>query len=144
MKVLLTQTIEGVGYRGDEKEVASGYARNFLFPRGLATILSDPRAKELKAERRAQISTRDSQKRVVSELAATWKGQTFTTKARASEDGVLFGSVGAKEIRKLLGRDDLEFTAPTLKKIGRHAIELTFTDGITVPVTVIIEAETTK
>jgi len=144
MKVLLTQFVEGVGQRGEEKEVTSGYARNFLFPRGLATILSDPRAKELKAERRAMVSTRDSQKRVVSELAATWKGQTYTTKARASEDGSLYGSVGPKEIRKLLGRDDIDFDCPTLKQLGRHTIELAFADGIKVPITVIIEAESTK
>lgn len=144
MKVIFTKTVEGVARLGEEKEVKPGFARNFLFPQNLATVMTDLRVKSLQAEYRSQTVSRDSQKKVVSELANTWKGQTFVIKARASDDGSLYGSVGSKEIRKLLGRDDIQFESPTLKKIGSHAIELAFTEGITVPITVVIEPDKRK
>lgn len=144
MKVIFTQTVPDMAQRGETKEVKSGYARNFLFPRRVAILPTDPRARALRAQYRTQALTLANQKRLLAELSAGWRGQTFKVKAKASADGTLYGSIGLKEIRKLLGRDDLEFTMPTLKNVGTHAIELTFTDGTTIPITVVIQSETTK
>lgn len=142
MKVVLTQTLDHVGVLGEVKEVKPGYARNFLFPRRLAVVATDPRAKVLSKEHQAATAVLAQQRALITELAAQWRGQTFTLSARASSDGTLYGSVGVKEIKKLLGRDDLDFEAPTLKSLGTHPIELTFTDGTTLPITVYIEGET--
>lgn len=144
MKVVFTQTIQGVGIVGEERDVKAGYARNFLFPRRLAILPTDPRAKDLRGERQAAETAMGAQKRVLSELADGWRGQTFTTKARASAEGVLYGSVGVKEIRKLLGRDDLQFETSAVKEVGTHALKLRFIDGTIVPITLIVEPETSK
>lgn len=144
MQVVLTKTIEKIGVVGDVKEVKAGYARNYLFPKRLAVLAADPLAKKYRAERKTALAALDKQRAVISELAEQWRGQTYKVKARASEEGHLYGSVGVKEMRKLLGRDDLDIEMPTLKTVGTHKIELRLADGSSVPVTLVIEADSVK
>lgn len=144
MKVIFTKTVDRVATMGETKDVKPGFARNFLFPRRLAILPSDPRAKALRKERARLAAEIAKERALLAELASQWRGQTFTLKARADETGTLYGSVGVKEIKKLLGRDDLTFDAPTLKTVGSHAIELKFRDGTIIPLTVVITPEVGK
>lgn len=141
MKVVFTKPVERVAQLGEEKDVKAGYARNFLFPHRWAVLSTDPVAKTLRVAYREHAQKAAVQKKLIAELAQGWRGKTFTLRARAGEDGTLYGSVSLKEIRKLLGRDDLDFEAPILKTVGRHSIDLKFVDGTTVPVTIVVEAE---
>jgi len=138
MKVVLTKTIEHLGVIGDTKDVKLGYARNYLFPKRLAILATDARAKTYRAERKTAQEALNKQRALISELAGQWRGQAYTIKARASAEGSLYGSVGAKEIRKLLGREDLDIEVPTLKLVGTHAVDVRLADGTTVPITVTI------
>lgn len=142
MQVVLTQTVDKLGIVGDTKEVKRGFARNFLFPRKLAVLPGDPKAKILRKQRRAIAETLSSQKTLIQELATQWRNQEVTIRARSSEDGTLYGSVGRKEILKALGRDDIDLDVPNLKKIGSHRIEARFIDGVSIPLTIHIESET--
>ena len=141
MKVILAQTTDGLGVIGETKEVKPGYARNYLFRHKLAVLPTDPRAKGYRSARTAAREELLKGRALVTELAEKWKGQTVTMTARASEDGTLYGSVGSKEIMKLLGRDDVAVEAPQLKQLGNHAVDLKLPYGVTVPVTVVIEPE---
>ncbi len=141
MKVVLTKTLDHVGVVGEAKEVKPGYARNFLFPKGLAVLSDDPQAKTFRQQHKAAQASYEKQRHLVSELAEQWRGKTYTLSARASDEGALYGSVGLKEIRKLLGREDLDFEVTPIKQTGTHQVVLGFTGGVQVPVTIIIEPE---
>jgi large subunit ribosomal protein L9 len=141
MKVVLVKTMPDLGVIGDTKDVKPGFARNFLFRRKLAVLPTDPRAKSYRAARAVAREELLKGRALVTELAKKWTGQTLKITARAGEDGTLYGSVGAKELMKLLGRDDVAVEAPVLKTLGTHAVNLSLPHGVSVPVTVVIVAE---
>lgn len=144
MKVVVARTTDVLGVIGETKDVKPGYARNFLFPRKLAVLPTDPRAKAYRAARGEAVASLTKERALIAELADMWRGQTVIIKARASDDGTLYGSVGTKEILKALGRDDVACQAPSLKRVGTHTIELTLPPETAVPLTVVIEAEKTS
>ena len=144
MKVVLTQTLTNLGVIGETKEVKPGYARNYLFARKLAVLPTDSRAKGYRSARATAQAELVKGRALVTELAKKWQGETLKIMARASEDGTLYGSVGPKEIRKALGRDDIAIETPILKTVGLHTIELKLPYEMTVPVTVVIGADEKK
>lgn len=141
MKVVLKKTYESLGTVGDTLEVKAGFARNFLFPRSLAVLSNDPQAKKLRAGRSKTLAAIAVQQKLVSELAKNWEGQTYRLTARASTEGTLYASLGHKEISKLLGRDDLEFEVEPIKSVGTHVLNLKFSTGLNVSITLIVEPE---
>lgn len=98
MKVILLKDVGGVGKRDETKEVADGYALNFLIPRGLAqeAIASNFKASEgRKAARKAETETRKAEfERLAEKLAA----EKITLKVRANEKGHLYEHVTAAKI----------------------------------------------
>ena len=102
-KVLLLEDTETLGEVGDIVDVKPGYARNFLFPTGVACPLTPEalrqveRAKEQAARLRAQRAAQ------VAELSTALSAVSLTLEERASDEGHLFGSVGAAQIVASLG-----------------------------------------
>jgi ribosomal protein L9 len=104
MKVILLQDIKGTGKKDDVISVSDGYARNFLFPRGLAKeatkgVMSDLMNKQASADHRAEMELQDAKK-----AAEKIDQKTFTVKAKAG-DGKLFGSVTAREIAAAIEKE---------------------------------------
>ena len=98
VSVLILQDRDGLGEVGDVIDVKPGYARNFLLPSGIAT---SPTPEALRAVERAKIAAVADRVRRAEELAAlakTLAGLSVTLEERASEEGHLFGSVGATAI----------------------------------------------
>lgn len=117
MKVLLKQDIERVGRMGEVKEVASGYARNFLIPRGLAVgvtrgtmkdIAEQKKVLEVKAERR-----REQLQGVAEKIAA----KPLVITARCSASGKLFGSITNRQVAAAIQE-------ATGEEIDRHKIHV--------------------
>lgn len=102
MKVILTQTVAGVGDAGTIKEVADGYARNFLLPKGYAILAT--RGSVKLAEAQADLYARKAQKvrGEVEKQAAAVKDKTVTIRARAGSENRLYGSVTAADIADAL------------------------------------------
>ena len=98
MKVVLREDVEHVGMKGDVVDVADGYARNFLVPRGLALRASAGAQKQAEAMRRnreaREVRDRQAAEALVPQLAA----KRIEVKARAGEGGKLFGSVTTTDI----------------------------------------------
>ncbi len=93
MKVILNQDVVGLGEEGDIKEVASGYARNYLLPRKLAVLHSKENLANLE-RRRTAIETRKQEKRVEAQsLKERLEAEEVRIVAPAGENGKLFGSV---------------------------------------------------
>ena len=98
MKVVLREDVENLGKKGDIVEVADGYARNYLVPRGFALRATRGIQKQADAMRRNR-EVRDTREREAAQaLAAQFEGRTIAIKARAGGEGKLFGSVTAVDI----------------------------------------------
>ena len=98
MQIILLHDVDKVGRRGETVNVANGYARNFLFPQGMAVRADTAKTKELEMKLTA-FSARDERDREEAEArAAGMKGVTIKMCAAASDEGRLFGSVTAQMI----------------------------------------------
>jgi large subunit ribosomal protein L9 len=98
MKILLRADVDNLGKKGDLVDVADGYARNYLVPRGLALKASAGAQKQADAMRRNR-EARDTREREAAQaIAARFEGRTITIKARAGGEGRLFGSVTSVDV----------------------------------------------
>jgi large subunit ribosomal protein L9 len=98
MKVVLRSDVDNLGKKGDLVDVADGYARNFLVPRGLALRATSGIQRQADAMKRNR-DARDRREREAAEaLAAQFANRTVEVKARAGAEGRLFGSITAADI----------------------------------------------
>lgn len=116
MKVILKHDVKGLGREGDVKDVKDGYARNFLFPTGKATI-ADAGALKNWDRHRAEREERDRSEREAAEATAErLREMKLEIAVKAGEKSRLFGSVTNREIADLIAKEGIE--------IDRHAIHL--------------------
>ncbi|MDD2553089.1 MAG: 50S ribosomal protein L9 [Desulfotomaculaceae bacterium] len=102
MKVVLTKDVPGQGKSGDVISVAEGYARNYLFTRGMAVEASRGKMKELAVRRQAQASKEKQIEQEARALAARLDNLKLIVIAKQGEGGKLFGSVNNKDIADAL------------------------------------------
>lgn len=129
MKVILNQDVPNLGELGDVKEVASGYARNYLFPRDLAMAFSQ-KATELFKKRTAEIEARKEAKRQSSmSLKEKLEAEEFVVSVPAGQNGKLYGAVtNATVYDELLkkgieiDRKKIEVPGRSIKSIGTYKI----------------------
>jgi large subunit ribosomal protein L9 len=148
VRVILKLEVAGLGRPGDVKDVADGYAQNFLLPRGLAI---EATAGEMKVLARARDAKRVKQDRAhadAEELAKRLSETTLVFRLKAGEQGKTFGSVTSKDIAEALHREhkvDVEKTnvhlPEPLKSLGVHKVEIRLLTDVRPSVTVAIEPE---
>jgi large subunit ribosomal protein L9 len=148
MRVILKREVAGLGRPGDVKDVADGYAQNFLLPRGLAI---EATVGELKVLARARDAKRAKQDRAHDEAEALAKRLSETTlvfRLKAGEQGKTFGSVTSKEVADALKREhkmEIDKTKvhllEPLKSLGVHTVEIRLLTDVRANVTVAIEPE---
>jgi large subunit ribosomal protein L9 len=131
MQLVLTEDVAHLGKQGDVVEVKAGYGRNYLLPRGMATI---PTAHNLRQLERFQIRVRQAREarmadlKVLAEQISKMPG--ITVEANANEEGHLYGSVGAAEISKGLKTKALPVDPEMvrlegpIKETGLYAVKL--------------------
>ncbi|NLB36389.1 MAG: 50S ribosomal protein L9, partial [Clostridiales bacterium] len=93
MKVVLKQDVKGLGKKGEMVNASDGYARNYLFPRGLAVQANAQVLNELKNREAAQKHRLEVEKEQAKQAAEKLEGKTIKIVANAGENGRLFGSV---------------------------------------------------
>ena len=98
MKVILTQDIKSLGKKGDVVQVAEGYARNYLLPKGLANEASPANLKNLARENARLEAKKKKELEKAKEIAQNLEGAVINISAKVGEGGRLFGSVTSKEI----------------------------------------------
>jgi large subunit ribosomal protein L9 len=98
MKVLLRADVDNLGKKGDLVDVADGYARNYLVPRGLAMKATSGIQNQAGAMRRNREARERRDREAAQALAAQFEGRTVTLKARAGGEGRLFGSITSVDI----------------------------------------------
>ena len=102
MKLLLCENVDKLGIVGDVVEVSAGYARNYLLPQGIATEPTAANMRVLAEARRAAELERARERNELEQLSEKLEGVEVTIRARANEEGVLYGSVGVREIVEAL------------------------------------------
>lgn len=108
MKLLLCKNVEHLGIVGDVVDVKPGYARNYLIPKLLATTPTTGNMKQLAEARRVAEAEVAEHRKQLASLAERVNGLDVTIRARANEDGVLYGSVGRKEIAAAIAEEGYE------------------------------------
>ena len=98
MQLLLRQDVRNLGNRGEVVQVADGYGRNYLLPRGVAVEVNPANVRQLEVERKELEVMEAKHRASLEEFAGTLDKVSVTIQVRANEEGHLFGSVGAVEI----------------------------------------------
>jgi large subunit ribosomal protein L9 len=107
MQLVLTEDVAHLGKQGDLVEVKQGYGRNYLLPNGLATIPSEHNLRLLERYKKRVQQAREARIADLKALAEQIQRVTVSLEANATEDGHLYGSVGAPEISKALKGQNL-------------------------------------
>ena len=102
MKVILKQDVRGKGKKGQMIEVAEGYARNFLLPRGLAALATTDAVNTMRLQEKAKARAEAEAKAAATALAEQLKSCPVKIPARGGEGGRLFGAVTTQEIAAAL------------------------------------------
>ena len=102
MNVILLEKIGKLGEIGDTANVKSGYARNFLFPKGKAIPATKDNLEEFEKRKAELLATHNSKVAEAQKRAEKVKGLSLTIEVNASDEGKLFGSVGTKDIAEAL------------------------------------------
>jgi large subunit ribosomal protein L9 len=146
MRVILKREVRGLGRPGEVKDVADGYAQNFLLPRGLATVANAGELKQLARERDAHKQKKDRAHSDAEELAAKLGTITLVFRLKSGEQGKTFGSVTSKDIAEALGRDHkipVDRTkihlAEPVRTLGAHQVEIRLLPDVRATVTVAVE-----
>jgi large subunit ribosomal protein L9 len=148
MKVVLRDDVEKLGQKGDIVDVADGYARNFLVPRGLAMKAENGVVRQAEAMRRNRSAKEQRDREAAQTLADRLTGKTLSVPARAGEAGKLFGSITAADIvaavadqwgveidRRRLGLDE------PLKELGTVELPVRLHADVTATLTVDVVAQ---
>ena len=130
MKVIFTQDVKGQGKKGEMKEVSSGYARNYLLPRGLAAEATADTLNALKLKEKAKAAQIAKEKALAQEYAKKLEAVQVTIRAKAGGNGRLFGAVTSQEISRALKEQfdmDIEknkiVQAEPIKAFGSYTVK---------------------
>jgi len=129
MKAILREDVDGLGTKGEIIEVADGYFRNYLGPKGLALKATAGAEGQAEAMRRAAVLREAATREEADELAARLASVVVTVSAKAGEGGRLFGSVGNADVADALqaqagitvDRRTIDLEAP-IKELGEHQV----------------------
>jgi large subunit ribosomal protein L9 len=145
LKVILTKDVPKLGKSGEMKQVADGYATNFLIPQGVAV----PAAGGAYRAWQHDIASREEKRvreRADAEIAATRiASTTLTMGVKVGEGGKLYGSITAKDIADALARRGIEVDRhkidldEPLKTLGTYKVAIKVYSGMTPEVTIIVE-----
>lgn len=146
MKVVLLADVPKLGKRGQIADVADGHARNYLIPRGLALEATAANLRRLEGELAAARRRSEREATEAETFASHLEGFSLTVKAKAGEEGRLFGSVTAKDvaqgIERVLGlevdRRHIELEEP-LKQVGQYRVKVRLSPAITREISVVVE-----
>ena len=147
MKVLLLTDVRGTGKKGEIKEVADGYANNFLLKTGKAKRADNGAISENKMKQSANDYHKEMQKQEALALAEKMKNVIVVCKIKCGENGKTFGSIGAKEICDALknigyeiDKRKIDLKEP-IKTVGTYTITAKIHSEVTIKFTLNVEMQ---
>ena len=148
MDVILLTKVANLGNIGDRVKVKSGYGRNFLLPKGKATLATPDNVKKFEARRAELEKVAREQFQDAESRAGFFKDFKLNITAKAGTEGKLFGSIGTADIAEACTREgfkversEVRLPAGPLRMIGEHVVNLHLHADVDVPLHVSIVAE---
>lgn len=147
MKVILKEDVKNLGLAGSIVNVADGYARNFLIPRNLAVEASTKNVKALEQERKRIEEAARKAKEMAQEISKRLSSITLQIKAKAGEEGKLFGSITNADISEALKKEGFDIDKrrivleEPIKRLGSYTVNVKLHQEMTVPVNINIISE---
>lgn len=140
MKVILKQDVKSLGKKGDLVNASDGYARNFLFPKGLAIEANAAAMNDFNNKESAKKFHKAEEIKAAQKTADSLNGKTFKLKAKAGANGKLFGSVTSKDVAKQIKSelnidvDKRKIVMEDIKAFGTVEAEIKVYQGISAKV----------
>ena len=147
VKLILRESVHGLGEAGDLVTVKPGFARNFLLPEGKAILATEGNVRELEHKQRVVAAKVAKERKEQTALRDRIQAVTLAVAARAGEEGKLFGSVTSAQIAELLAAQGVEVDRrriqldEPIKEIGEHAVEIRLQRDLVARVKVVVTAE---
>ncbi len=147
MRVILLQDIDKLGKKYDVKEVADGYARNFLIPKGLAKLAAKKALLWLETQKEIEAKKSEEELKKIQDNAATIDGQEILIPVKLGKENQLFESINAQKISeklKELGfevkKSQIDLTSP-IKEMGEFPVKIKFKHNLEAEIKVIVTEE---
>ncbi len=142
MKVVLVKNVPKMGQAGEVCEVKEGYAKNFLFPKGLAVAESDPVGLKVKGKLDKALREKTKTLEVLGRKLQEIKGSVIKYQVKTNDKGQLFASINKEDIVKSIelkySVKPLDMVGLPIKKVGSHKVNLSFSGGGRAEIIVII------
>lgn len=147
MKVILLKDIENLGKKGEVKEVANGYGRNFLLRNKLAKLATKSALIELEEKRKLEAKKAEEELKIIQEIASRVDGQEIEIFVKVKEDDKIYGSITPLKISQALKKRGFNITKgqikleEPIKKLGEYPVIVTFDHGLEAEIKLIITEE---
>ncbi len=146
MQVILTRDVKGQGKKGQMVNVSDGYARNYLLPRGLAELATKSNINVMKGKQESLEYKKKVELEEANTIAEKMKEIKVVLKAKAGENGKLFGSVTSKDVAEALTSqhhiklDKKKFVMPDgIKTLGTTTVDVKIYTGVVGKLNVVVE-----
>lgn len=146
MKVILLKNVPKLGQQWDVKDVALGYARNYLIPKGFAEEATPKSLEDLEARKASAAKAAESDLLKMEELVKKLEGQTVEIKAKASDEGTLYATLSLAKIAAALKEKGFDVSknqiaADHIKEAGEHEVVINLDHGLEARITLIVTPE---
>ena len=148
MKIILKETVTGLGSPGDLVDVSSGYGRNFLLPKGKAIPANDENLKIYEAEKAKLLEVEEQKISQAKEVLEKLNEFNLELKVAVSEEGAMYGSVGTIEISEGLEingfeveRQSIRLPEGALKELGESKIDIELHAEVIASINLSVKAE---
>lgn len=147
MKVILQQDIENLGKKYEIKNVADGYARNFLIPNNLVKPATPKALDDLQKLKEDLLKKVEEELKVLQELVSKLDGQEIEISSKAGDDGKLYGSITSTKISEKLKEKGFDIKKTQirlkepLKEAGEYQVTINFDHGLEAEIKAIVTEE---
>lgn len=129
MKVILKEDVNKLGYEGDLVDVKDGYARNFLFPKGIAVLANKENLAQWELDREAREARHAENLKAAQELKEKIENTEIQIAAKSGEEGKLFGAVTSQVVADKLSEKGIEvdrkkIDMENIKSLGKHEVTI--------------------
>ncbi len=148
MKVILLKDVKDLGKTGEIKDLADGYARNYLIPRGLAVEATQDKLKEIEEKKHKRQRYKQKEMDLAEDLKGKLEGKSIQINLKTGGGDKLFGAVTSKEIAELIekqlkvkvDRKKIELAEP-IKHLGDYAIKIKLYQSIQAEIKLTVAGE---
>jgi len=147
MKVVLLETIEGIGSVGQEVKVKDGYARNYLIPKGLALMASDKNIKAFRDKIQSRIRSEAKSKEHALKIAEQLENVLLNFAVKTGQEGKLFGSITPTNIFDALKEKGFDVDkkkivlSEPIRHVGAHEVTIRLYPGVNAQLKIEVSAE---